>query len=73
MHGIFLKEGEEVGVVDPETGAKKLDLLEDERQFDTTEIEREDHLAGFQPEDPRRDQEVRRWSTKSGTAAFPRR
>lgn len=39
MHGIFLKEGEEVGVVDSQTGTKKLDLVEDERQFDATEIE----------------------------------
>jgi type I restriction enzyme R subunit len=39
MEGVFLKEGERVGVVNPETGAKQLDLLEDERQFDTTEIE----------------------------------
>jgi type I restriction enzyme, R subunit len=39
MKGIFLKEGEEVGIVNSETGAKQLDLLEDERQFDTTEIE----------------------------------
>jgi type I restriction enzyme R subunit len=39
MQGIFLKEGEQIGVVDAATGAKQLDLLEDERQFDTTEIE----------------------------------
>lgn len=39
MHGVFLKEGERVGVVNPATGAKQLDLLEDERQFDTAEIE----------------------------------
>jgi len=39
MKGIFLKEGEEVGIVNAETGAKQLDLLEDERQFDTKEIE----------------------------------
>lgn len=39
MQGVFLKEGEKVGVVNPTTGAKQLDLLEDERQFDTTEIE----------------------------------
>jgi type I restriction enzyme R subunit len=39
MQGLFLKEGEEVGFVDPATGAKQIDLLEDERQFDTTEIE----------------------------------
>jgi type I restriction enzyme, R subunit len=39
MKGIFLKEGEEVKFVDPESGSKQLDLLEDERQFDTTDIE----------------------------------
>jgi type I restriction enzyme, R subunit len=39
MQGVFLKEGEEVGVVNPQTGARQLDLLEDERQFDTTEVE----------------------------------
>ncbi|MBZ5672591.1 MAG: DEAD/DEAH box helicase family protein, partial [Acidobacteriia bacterium] len=39
MQGVFLKEGEEVGVVNPATGAKQLDLLEDERQFDTSEVE----------------------------------
>ncbi len=40
MKGVFLKEGEQVELVDPETGTEQLDLLEDERQFDTTEIER---------------------------------
>jgi type I restriction enzyme, R subunit len=39
MQGVFLKEGEKVGVVNPETGAKQLDLLEDERQFNLTEVE----------------------------------
>ena len=39
MQGIFLNEGEEVSIVDPQSGAKKLDLVEDERQFDATEIE----------------------------------
>ena len=39
MKGIFLSEGEQVGVIDPTTGLEKLDQLEDERQFDTTEIE----------------------------------
>ncbi|MDA2923311.1 DEAD/DEAH box helicase family protein [Acidobacteria bacterium AH-259-L09] len=39
MQGIFLKEGEEVAVIDPESGAKQMDLLEDERQFETTEVE----------------------------------
>ncbi len=41
VNGIFLKEGEQVGVVNPESGAKQLDLLEDERQFDSTQLERE--------------------------------
>ncbi|RUL84357.1 type I restriction endonuclease subunit R [Tautonia sociabilis] len=40
MNGLFLKEGEQVGLVDTETGGEQLDLLEDERAFDTTEIER---------------------------------
>jgi len=39
MNGLFLNEGEQVGNVDPETGAEQMDLLEDERQFDTSEIE----------------------------------
>ncbi len=36
---IFLKEGETVGIVNPETGASRLDSIEDERQFDATEVE----------------------------------
>jgi type I restriction enzyme R subunit len=40
MQGIFLKEGEAVGIVDPESGARKLDVIEDERQFDAAEVER---------------------------------
>ena len=40
MNGLFLKEGEQVGYVDTETGGEELDLLEDERTFDTSEIER---------------------------------
>jgi type I restriction enzyme R subunit len=39
MNGVFLQEGEQVEVVNPESGAKQLDLLEDERQFDSTEVE----------------------------------
>lgn len=39
MQGVFLKEGEQVDVVNPETGARQLDLLEDERKFDTSEVE----------------------------------
>ena len=41
INGIFLKEGEEVGFIDPDTGATRLDYLEDERLFDTTQIERD--------------------------------
>lgn len=41
MNGVFLKEGEQVELVDTESGAQKMDVLEDERAFDTTAIERE--------------------------------
>ena len=40
MQGLFLKEGELVGMVDPESGTEQLDHLEDEREFDTAEVER---------------------------------
>jgi type I restriction enzyme, R subunit len=40
MSGVFLKEGENVEIVDPETGLSKMDQLEDERQFETTDLER---------------------------------
>jgi len=40
INGVFLKEGEQVGWVDTETGQKTLDQLEDEREFSTEEIER---------------------------------
>lgn len=41
MNGLFLKEGEEVGLINPVTGSKKLDNIEDERAFDATSVERE--------------------------------
>jgi type I restriction enzyme R subunit len=41
MNGVFLKEGEQVEEVDPMSGTRQLDLLEDERAFDTTQVERE--------------------------------
>ena len=41
MNGIFLQEGEQVEIVNPESGAKQLDLLEDERQFDSSKVERD--------------------------------
>jgi type I restriction enzyme R subunit len=40
MKGIFLQEGEQVEIIDTEKGSKFYDNLEDERQFDITEIER---------------------------------
>ncbi|MGD9893746.1 MAG: DEAD/DEAH box helicase family protein, partial [Dehalococcoidia bacterium] len=39
MQGVFLREGEQVGLIDPETGVESLDLLEDERAYDASEIE----------------------------------
>jgi len=41
MNGIFLREGETVEVIDPETGMREIDMLEDEREFPTEKIERE--------------------------------
>jgi type I restriction enzyme R subunit len=40
MEGIFLDEGEAVGVIDPDTGRRTEDVLEEEREFDASEIER---------------------------------
>lgn len=40
MHGIFLKEGETIDQVDPDTGSRMIDVLEDEREFDVDTIER---------------------------------
>lgn len=39
MNGAFLKEGEQVGVIDTDTGKEIIDQLEDEREFTSTEIE----------------------------------
>jgi len=39
MHGLFLRQGENVELVDTETGLTRMDRLEDERQFDTAELE----------------------------------
>ncbi|MHB1572240.1 MAG: type I restriction-modification enzyme R subunit C-terminal domain-containing protein, partial [Solirubrobacteraceae bacterium] len=39
MQGLFLHEGENVELVDPETGLSTMDQLEDERQFNTTDLE----------------------------------
>src|SRR4029453_1637943 len=40
MKGVFLKEGEGVSVVNPETGLEQLDHVEDERAFETADVER---------------------------------
>src|SRR3989449_985747 len=40
MKGVFLKEGERVSVVDPETGLQRLDELEDQREFEPPDVER---------------------------------
>ncbi len=39
MHGAFLKEGEQVGMIDTDTGREQIDQLEDEREFTSSEIE----------------------------------
>mgnify|MGYP000975250493 CR=1 FL=1 len=40
MSGLFLKEGEEIQVVDTITGRIRSELLEDEREFSSSELER---------------------------------
>lgn len=40
INGIFLKEGEKVGLKNTETGTELIDKLEDEREFNSQEIER---------------------------------
>lgn len=40
LKGITLKEGEEIEQVDTSTGQQRLDLLEDERHFEVTDIEK---------------------------------
>lgn len=39
MNGVFLNEGEQIGIVDPARGTELLDQVEDERQFDASEVE----------------------------------
>ncbi len=41
VNGVFLREGDPVGLVDPETGMETLDRLEDERAYDASQIERD--------------------------------
>ena len=39
INGVFLKEGEEIGKIDTQTGLEALDNLEDERTFDASAVE----------------------------------
>ncbi len=39
LNGVFLREGETVGLIDPETGVQTYDDLEDEREFKAEDIE----------------------------------
>jgi type I restriction enzyme, R subunit len=39
MNGVFIDEGQQVGLINPASGLEQLDFLEDERQFAPTEIE----------------------------------
>jgi type I restriction enzyme R subunit len=41
MNGVFLREGDAVDDVNPESGQMTFDFLEDERTYDTTAIERQ--------------------------------
>ncbi len=41
IDGVFLQEGEHVGLIDPTKGTQQLDILEDERQFDAAQVERD--------------------------------
>lgn len=41
INGVFLREGERVGRVNPQTGQLSLEDLEDERAFDAAQIERQ--------------------------------
>ena len=40
LNGVFLREGEQIGMIDPVSGAQQFDLLEDERQWNAPEVEK---------------------------------
>ncbi|MCI0459126.1 MAG: DEAD/DEAH box helicase family protein [Gemmataceae bacterium] len=40
LQGVFLREGETVAMVDPDSGNEQLDQLEDQRDFDPGDVER---------------------------------
>ncbi len=41
INGVFLKEGEQVGKIDTQTGEEEFDQVEDERAFSAEDVERE--------------------------------
>lgn len=41
LNGVFLKEGEQIEVIDRRSGATTIDILEDERDFNSSQIERD--------------------------------
>lgn len=41
INGVFLEEGEQVGKIDTLTGQLRIEGLEDERQFDSSQVERD--------------------------------
>lgn len=71
INGAFLKEGEEVEVIDTDTGEKKRDFLEDEREFSSSEIENKITV----PDSNRKIiQEVKKYAEKheAETGRFPK-
>jgi len=41
LNGVFLKEGEQVDIIDRSSGRLSIDLLDDERDFNSSQVERE--------------------------------
>jgi len=41
INGVFLNEGEQVGKLDTDSGQLQMELLEDERKFDSTDVEKD--------------------------------
>ncbi|OGI29990.1 MAG: restriction endonuclease subunit R [Candidatus Melainabacteria bacterium RIFOXYA12_FULL_32_12] len=71
INGAFLKEGEEVEVVDTDTGEVKRDFLEDEREFKATEIE---HKITVPDSNRKIIQEIKKYAEKhqEETGRFPK-
>lgn len=41
LNGVFLKEGEQIEIIDRRSGATTIDVLEDERDFNSSQVERD--------------------------------